>query len=398
MPAFGLAGEDRALAGTRIVLGWLRRSGVFEVSRRDIHQGVKSAPSKSFQEVPAGVTGGTDPRPGPFSEASNPYRIRICIWNLRCAFAQCRNLPVSSSAKEHIQIDLERMLILEIAKLWRELNWNHFRDVMRTPAFELSETSSVLGSWNPRTRTISISRKTAFAHPWETIEEILKHEMAHQFVDEALNVREESAHGLAFRSTCGRLGIDPAASGVPVTIGIDDHGARIVEKIARLLNLAGSPNQHESEAAAVAARRLIVKHNVDCRTRPKRYAFKRLGIPTGRIEESARILSGILTGYFFVEGLWIGVYVASEMKRGRVLEIAGTPENIAIGEFVHGFLEYSAESLWIAHRTKHGVHSNRERRTFKSGVMSDPSNRHVSVRFHRHSVGRIDENFSEFCV
>src|SRR5205823_3192093 len=139
---------------------------------------------------------------------------------------------------------------------------------------------------------------------WEIVEEVLKHEMAHQFVDEVLNTRDESAHGPAFRAICERLGIDPAASGLPASAVLEGSAERVVQKIARLLSLAESPNQHEAEAAAVAARRLMLKHNVDSASAPKRYGHRRLGTPTRRVEESARILAGILTGYFFVEAIW----------------------------------------------------------------------------------------------
>lgn len=261
-------------------------------------------------------------------------------------------------------------MILELIQLWRSLNWNHFRDAMRPPVFELSDNATELGRWDSDARTISIARRLAFDHPWEAVEEVLKHEMAHQFVDEILEAHDETAHGPAFRSTCEKLGIDPAASGLPVSGDIEENAARVVEKISRLLSLAGSPNQHEAEAAAIAARRLMLKHNIDTARAPKRYAFKRMGKPSGRVEESARILSGILAGYFFVEALWIHVYVPSEMKHGRVLEIAGTPENLAIAEYVHAFLIHSAETLWQAHRQKIGLHSNRDRRTFAAGVMS----------------------------
>lgn len=51
-------------------------------------------------------------------------------------------------------------------------------------------------------REISIARTVVFESRWSQVEEVLKHQMAHQFVDESLRAADETAHGLAFRQTC----------------------------------------------------------------------------------------------------------------------------------------------------------------------------------------------------
>ncbi|MCK6545978.1 SprT-like domain-containing protein [Myxococcota bacterium] len=266
--------------------------------------------------------------------------------------------------------ELERALLVQLASLWRDINWIYFKDRMSPPALELSDAASFLGRWHAPTRTISIARHLAFEHPWAAVEEVLRHEMAHQFVDEVLGAHGETAHGTSFKLVCERLGIDPAASGLPATDALEGGAARVVEKIARLLSLAGSANQHEAEAAAIAARKLMLKHNLDVQSAPKRYGFKRLGEPAGRIEEAARICAGILGELFFVEVLWVPVYVPVTMKRGKVLEVMGTPENLAIAEYVHAFLGQAAERLWQQHKQVKRVGSDRDRRTYHAGVMA----------------------------
>lgn len=271
---------------------------------------------------------------------------------------------------EELRDIVERALLRKLSELWVDLNWRYFSDRMYAPALELSDAETWLGRWFSSSRTISISRRLAFEHPWDAVEEVMRHEMAHQFVEEVLGKDDETAHGPAFRQTCELLGIDASASGLPKTSALDGAAARVVEKIGRLLTLAASPNQHEAEAAAVAARKLMLKHNLDVVSAPKRYEYRRLGAPTGRVEESARILAGILARHFFVEALWVPTYGPSTMKRGTVLEIMGTPENLAIAEYVYAFLTHSAESLWRAHQAERGVRSNRDRRTFHAGVMA----------------------------
>ena len=59
------------------------------------------------------------------------------------------------------------------------------------------------------------------------------------------------------------MGVDARASGVPDAAPADAVEVKVVERIARLLALAESPNRHEAEAAMAAAQRLMLKHNLD---------------------------------------------------------------------------------------------------------------------------------------
>jgi len=268
---------------------------------------------------------------------------------------------------------LERALLRELAAEWRRINAAHFRDGLTPPSIVLSTRSSQLGLWVPDARAIEISRPMILAQPWSVVIEVLKHEMAHQYVHEVLDATDERAHGPAFQGVCERLGIDPASSGLPAPRGDHDEATtRAVDRIARLLALAESPNVHEAEAAMAAAQRLMLKHNIDAKARVKDrdYDHRALGVPSGRVEESQRILAGLLGRHFFVEVIWIPVYRPLEGKRGSVLEICGTRSNLEMAEYVHAFLTRASETGWADHKRALGLRSNRERRTFQSGVMT----------------------------
>ncbi len=101
----------------------------------------------------------------------------------------------------------------------------------------------------------------------------------------------------------------------------------------------------------------------------KRYQFRHLGSPSGRIGESARLISIILGDHFFVEVIWVPVYRPLERKRGQVLEICGTPENVEMAAYVHAFLTHAADHLWREHKKGHQIRGNRDRRTYLAGVM-----------------------------
>ncbi len=264
------------------------------------------------------------------------------------------------------------MLVRELLLEWRRINATYFKDALTAPALALAQTESHLGRWHGATRTLEISRPLVIAHPWGAVVEVLKHEMAHQYVDEVLKVKDESAHGNAFREVCKRWGIDAAAAGVPEATKESDDRARVIERVARLLALAESPNVHEAEAAMAAAQRLMLKYNVELQHagQTRRYGFRHLGEPSGRVAEADRVLASILAKHFFVEVIWVPVYRPLDGKRGSVLEICGAPENLEMAEYAHTFLRHTASELWEEHKRKTRERSNRDRRTFLAGVMS----------------------------
>ena len=275
---------------------------------------------------------------------------------------------------------LEAALLREVAEQYRHLGLAYFKGALQIPQFELVVSRARLGRWIPDTRTIELSRPLVLEQPWGVVVEVLKHEMAHQYVGEILGETGESAHGPRFRAVCTKLGIDAAAAGMPVPSDAAtraahaEHG-RVGERIARLLALAESPNVHEAEAAMAAAQRLLLKHNIELRQTRAAYGYswKHLGEPTGRTTEAERVLSLILGKHFFVEAIWVPVYRPALGKRGSVLEICGSPENVEIAEYVHGYLVQTAARLWMEHKVEQGIFSNRERRTFLAGVMSGMS-------------------------
>ncbi|MGK3966373.1 SprT-like domain-containing protein [Sorangium sp. So ce118] len=327
-------------------------------------RGVQQAPEAAAPPVdPSSSTAAAAPPPSPGAPAPEP--------------------PRETAAR--LSAELEAALVRELMSAYQTLNYTHFRRKLRSASIELSDAASRLGRWISEARAIEISRPLVMTQPWGVVIEVLKHEMAHQYVHEVLDVTDEAAHGPAFREVCARLGIDATAAGMPAAgaspadpgaaaradAGADSVDARILDRIARLLALADSPNAHEAQAAMSAAQRLMLKYNLDvakART-ARQYGFRHLGEPSGRVGESERIVGGILGKHFFVEAIWVPVYSPLEGKRGSVLEIVGTPANLEMAAYVHAFLHHTAEQLWSEHKRAHGVKGNKDRRTYLAGVM-----------------------------
>jgi hypothetical protein len=240
----------------------------------------------------------------------------------------------------------------------------------------LAETSRRLGAWERATRTISLARVLVYEQPWGVVREVLKHELAHQYVDEVLGIHDETAHGPAFTEVCRARGIDASAAGLPAADGAPAPGpAPIVRRIMRLLALSASANVHEAEAATNEARRLMLLHNIDAAVSlaADGFSFRHVGPVKARSDASARILAGILGRHFFVSVIWVPSYVATAGRKGYVLELCGTAANLDVAAYVHGFLSDTAERLWQAHKIAAGITSDRERRLFLAGVMTGVS-------------------------
>jgi hypothetical protein len=276
------------------------------------------------------------------------------------------------STQSRLTVELERAALRELYTAYGDLNDNFFRNTLRRPVLELVDAASRLGRWVAERRTLEIARSLLADHGWGIVVEVLKHEMAHQYVDEVLARQGESAHGPAFRQVCSERGIDARASGLPGVGPIAGVEARLLERVAKLLSLAQSSNQNEAQAAMNAAQRLMLKYNLEALAQGTAgsYGFRHLGEPTGRVSESQRVLARILDDHFFVDVIWVPVWRAHEGKRGSVLEVCGTPENLELAEYVHVFLTTTSERLWREHQRARAIRGNADRRRFVAGVMS----------------------------
>lgn len=274
---------------------------------------------------------------------------------------------------ERLSAELEALTLRALRDEHRDLNGTLFGWKLSCPSFALTDSRAYLGRWRGDVKTLELSRRLILGFGWDAVVEVLKHEMAHQYVDEVLMLTDETAHGPAFRRVCAERNIDARASGDPsAPDGRSDEARAALGKIAHLLNLAQSPNQHEAQAAMAAAQRLMLKYNIEecLRHDARKYCYRHVGTPTGRVYEAARILALILSEHFFVETIWVPVWRPLEGKRGSVLEVCGTLENVDLAEYVHAFLWHTAERLWREHRTAQRLGSNRDRRAFLAGVMN----------------------------
>ncbi len=267
--------------------------------------------------------------------------------------------------------DLEAALVRELSQCFAWENDARFGKRLRAPTLALADTTTRLGQWIRATRTLELSRPLVVARPWPEVVSVLLHEMAHQYVDEVLAVRGEEPHGPTFQRVCAERGIDARAHGAPVPDDGDRAaGDRVLERIRKLLALAGSANQHEAEAAMRTAHGLMLRYNVDGVGQRHAYQVRHVGDPTARRTTAEGLIAVLLAEFFFVRVIQIPVYLPALGRHGQVFELTGTAANLDMAEHVFEFLRATADRLWHANRADTRIRSGHDRARYQAGVIA----------------------------
>jgi hypothetical protein len=278
-----------------------------------------------------------------------------------------------------IQAKLEHRILHGLVAEWEaarqilEPPWNRS---LKRPLFRIGNLSRRLGTWAADKREITLARQLVFNHPWDSVREVLFHEMAHQLAEEHLGGGDEKPHGPAFQDACHKLRANPEASGSYTTVheqisgGKSNPRDKILMRIQKLMALAQSQNRHEAEAAMEKAHYLIAKYNIDLLKGKKKRHFASvfLGEPALRHFREDYHLAHLLEEFYFVQGLWVSTYVLSKGKLGRVFEISGTRANIKIASYVYAFVKRYIDCQWTQYNAARGL--NRYRKTdFAVGII-----------------------------
>lgn len=287
----------------------------------------------------------------------------------------------------HLAVELEAALVRELARCYDRCNWLRFREQLARPVIAVVDGEQRLGQWVRATRTLELQRRLVIERPWPEVIAVLEHEMAHQLVDEVLGVRDETAHGPTFQRACAERGIDARAAGLPVAHA--DVGDRAVDRIRKLLALAGSPNRHEAEAAMTRAHELMLRHNLEAIPTVRTFEARLLGEPFLRANPVAAQIVGLLSELFFVEAITIPVYLPRAGQRAQQFEISGTPANLDMACHVHAFLLATADRLWRDHRDDARIRNGRDRMPYQVGVIRGFRDKLLGERVQLRGVGLV---------
>ncbi len=276
-------------------------------------------------------------------------------------------------------MELERRILYGLSCQWETFLWDldmPIKKAMQKPLFSIRDMNGKLGCWLGDEREIRLSRNLVMNHPWDSVCEVLRHEMAHQMADQIFRARHEKPHGPAFQRCCRLLRAEPRASETYPTLrerlagNSADPRDKIMSRVKKLLALAESSNTHEAEAAMMKAHELISKYNIDLIRANERREFMSifLGKPALRHWREDYHLASLIQDFYFVQGIWVPAYVLDKEKMGRVLELSGTVRNLKIAEYVFEFVRRYIDSRWLEY--KRGKKLNRYRKTdFAVGVI-----------------------------
>jgi len=268
----------------------------------------------------------------------------------------------SFNNNKRLQQEFERNVLYGLQKEWYnviDLLPDVYRRKARFPIFGIKDLTNRLGYWSLENREICFSRDLILNHPWDSICEVLRHEMAHQFAHEIFYAYDDPPHGKTFRKVCDLINANPEASGSNPTLHqriekIQNSGNKIIDKIKKLMALAESQNQHEAQSAMLKAQELISKYNIqNIKEKQKQnYVSIFLGDASLRHTRDEYRLSSLLQEYYFVYGIWIPSYVIKKQKMGRVLEISGTAHNVTIAHYVYDYVRNYINIQWKKYNKK----------------------------------------------
>ena len=252
------------------------------------------------------------------------------------------------------QSDINRVwcnkLLISHDQISKRIFMNTGKNLLR-PNFEINSTNNQYwGLWNPNTRTISISLRLLENFEWGAVEYVLKHEMAHQMVDEVFNVPTARAHGEWFKKACEILGIEAHTCDSPDFLSkfggnIEDP---IVDKVRKLFSKGNNEAATEAETQAFIskAHELMVKHNLDLSkiigTEQNKAIFIKspVGANYKTYPSYLGFLSQIIRDYYNVQTIvaYCGSY--------RYVEFFGEPTNVQIATYVYHCVLNNAENLF----------------------------------------------------
>jgi hypothetical protein len=251
---------------------------------------------------------------------------------------------------------------------WDYYNHLYLREALKRPVIRLMPLAGALGKWDAAARTLTLSLSHIEQDDWFAVMDTLRHEMAHQYVDEVLGPVNETAHGRAFQEAGRKLRCGHKAS---ERVPPPAEEERALRRLKKVLSLAASPNEHEARRAVQKARELMLKYNLDRveADRERDFSCLALGPVKARHTAAELRMASLLGRFFFVEVLWQHTYDARRDRAGTVLTVYGTPPNLDMAHYVYDFLWTVMGSLWARYRESRRLPDQRQRQRYFAGVL-----------------------------
>ena len=277
--------------------------------------------------------------------------------------------------------DLVRTYTTQLYKEYDNLLFQR-RVTLSRPVIEIRDIGQKWGEWNSHIRVIRLHLRLIREHSWDVVLEVLKHEVAHQFVSESQpEGRTERPHGEKFAHACATFGVadwaKAACGDLPTHIPgwkdrvLSEPEEKLFKKVEKLLALAGSTNEHEACSAMARVREMYAKYHLNEAKRgaSSEHAYVHLGLKRKRIPRTDSVICSILTEFFFVKVIHLDLYDSEDLCEYKTTEVMGTCPNLLMAEYVYVFLVQQLESLWNNFRLETGTPA-RSRNAYQLGVLN----------------------------
>ncbi|MCX6117574.1 MAG: DUF2786 domain-containing protein [Proteobacteria bacterium] len=276
-------------------------------------------------------------------------------------------------------IDINGIWTAQLYREYEEINW-YYSAKLSVPIIKIEDLGSKWGQWDPLFRVISLNRRLIEVHSWDVVLEVLKHEMAHQYVNEVLRITDEVDHGFSFTKSCHKLGVagwaSKATGDLPESIPplreriLSQDDERLLNKVEKLLALAQSSNEHEALLAMQKVREMYARHNIQRLQASREGALDSLIISRRKkkLEAHESMIFTVLNEHFFVKVVHTSLYDQKRFEKYKAVELLGSRENLLMAEYVFYFLLKQCDSLWMNHKRSTGCVSQ-VKRSYLLGVL-----------------------------
>lgn len=230
------------------------------------------------------------------------------------------------------------------------------------------EGNNTLGYFDHHSYQIGLNSKLMYSTKEKVLKDILRHEFAHYLTYIRFGA-EIHSHGAEFKSVCHELSWNHEVSKASANIEQlneklegDLRSEKIMTKVKKLLKLAESDNEHESQAATIKANKLLLKYNLDLfESENFETLFVKKLITQKRKSAKLMVIYDILKHFMIRPILSYG--------KGQVsLEATGTKANLKLADYLASFLESELERLWCQHKSNTNAKGQRAKNSFFLGL------------------------------
>ncbi|MDC3237146.1 SprT-like domain-containing protein [bacterium] len=275
----------------------------------------------------------------------------------------------------------------QLAKEHRDISWR-FKINLPTPTINISSGKKTLGLWNDQNKTLSISSHLIKNEIWDIVIEVLKHEMAHQYVSEFYNNADR--HGKYFKKACKILGVHPvfAAGRKDYNKNLETFKGKLpadaqkmLKKIEKLMALGKSNSEAEAQSASKKANYLLNKYNlqqINIESDTPDIKYLTICHKKKRIESIQRAILSILKKYYYVNCLTSNTYHAKDDTVYKSIVMVGRKEALTVAEYVYHFLLDTDQTLWQNFKKKKRAHRG-EKISFDMGFIAGIEHNHKKM-------------------